>query len=612
MDEKGITAKLRIPLPVEDVQVNFCKNPACLNFGVPASHERQPRGPGARDSTKRDQYFVTTGKEPGTIMLRCTLCGECPTIKSNFAITEEIARLSKFLNGPIMPSCPNPECPNSAVPISTPKSYAFFGKTKSGSQRYRCRICHKIFSVGSPTRGQKRPHKNTSIFKLLVNKVPFIRICEIAGLGSMNALYWKIDFIHKQCLSFVADRERKLLEGFPIRRLYIGTDRQDYVVNWSDTSDKRNIRLNAVGSADNDTGYVFGLHLNFDPDLDSTEIARDAKASGDLDVKIPFRKHARVWLPSDYEEASKVNIRRRRIETYGTLQEDITKTYDEAQEREDIEVFEEQDYNTKLPQKGMQVHAEYTLYGHFFFLKQLFRGVEKVRFFLDQDSGMRAACLGAFATEIKDKRCDAFYVRINKNLTIAEKRKVLAASRKEWEAMKITYPDLSDSKLKLLIIKERMKQVMSIGKWEDKWLHHPFTNMSEPEKALCYLTDIQCYDDDHKAWLYNKASLHSIDRFFMQVRRRISLLERPIATPSSAGRRWHGYGPYNPAIIIKLLDIFRVFYNYVETGKDGQTPAMRLGLAKGIIDIQEIIHTSGSAEATKKRSNNGGSDIIKE
>jgi hypothetical protein len=30
------------------------------------------------------------------------------------------------------------------------------------------------------------------------------------------------------------------------------------------------------------------------------------------------------------------------------------------------------------------------------------RSVEKVRFFLDQDSGMRAACLSAFADRIKD------------------------------------------------------------------------------------------------------------------------------------------------------------------------------------------------------------------
>ena len=129
-----------------------------------------------------------------------------------------------------------------------------------------------------------------------------------------------------------------------------------------------------------------------------------------------------------------------------------------------------------------------------------------------------------------------------------------------------------------------------MGKWQDKWVKHPFPNMGEPEKAMCYLTDVQGYDEDHKAWLYNKASLHAIDRFFMQVRRRLSLLERPIATPSSAGRKWHGYSPYNPGVIIKMLEIFRVFYNFVEVGQDKETPAMRLGLARGKVDMEAIVH----------------------
>lgn len=40
----------------------------------------------------------------------------------------------------------------------------------------------------------------------------------------------------------------------------------------------------------------------------------------------------------------------------------------------------------------------------------------------------------------------------------------------------------------------------------------------------------------------------------------------------------------------KLLDIFRVFYNFVEVGKNKQTPAMRLGLAKGKLSVEDIIY----------------------
>lgn len=41
-----------------------------------------------------------------------------------------------------------------------------------------------------------------------------------------------------------------------------------------------------------------------------------------------------------------------------------------------------------------------------------------------------------------------------------------------------------------------------------------------------------------------------------------------------------------------MLDIFRVFYNFVEVGEDKQTPAMRLGLAKGKVDMEDIIYFS--------------------
>jgi len=77
----------------------------------------------------------------------------------------------------------------------------------------------------------------------------------------MPTLYDKIDFNHKQCLAFAASREHKLFEGMPVRQLYISVDRQDYLINRTQTEDKRNVRMSAVGSADNTTGYVFGMHL---------------------------------------------------------------------------------------------------------------------------------------------------------------------------------------------------------------------------------------------------------------------------------------------------------------------------------------------------------------
>lgn len=415
------------------------------------------------------------------------------------------------------------------------------------------------------------------------------RICEVADIGP-EGLYGKIDFLHRQSLAFAAHREAHLLAGMPVSRLYLATDRQDYVVNWNRQEDRRNVVLHAVGTADNATGYVFGMHLNYDPVLDAEVVERQAAAAGDYQAKVPFRRFARCWLKGDYVAALKSSPAARRKRAGSDLNGDIDATYAEAFGREDIEVSEVLDVGRRLPTKGMQIHSEYTLYGHFFYLKRLFGGVGKLRFFMDQDSGMRAACLAAFQSEIKARQADAFYVRIAKETTVTEKRKAIAASRTIFEAACQASPGLSASEVETLLIKARIAQRVPHGKWHDKWLAHPFPSMSEPEKAVCYLTDYGDYDPDHLARLYGKASLHGIDRFFMQVRRRLSILERPIATSSANYRTWYGYSAYNPATIVNLLGIFRVFYNYCIAGQDRKTPAMRVGLAKGKVALEDVIY----------------------
>lgn len=428
------------------------------------------------------------------------------------------------------------------------------------------------------------------IFSLLMNKSPMRRICEVADIHP-ETLYQRIDFFYRQCQAFAASREKALLDGRPFRRLYLAVDRQDYVVNWSKQDDKRNVVLRAVGSADDETGYVFGMHLDFDPSLDPVAIEKDAASRNDQALDYPFRRYARLWLKADYTDLVRQKRRAlKRSSRSGGVTADIAVAYEEIKDRADVEAGVTQTFDTQLPNRGMQVHSEYTLYGHFFFLKRLLAGAEKLRFFMDQESGIRAACLAAFCDDIKTHRVDAFYVRINKTLTVNERRRALAESRAEFDKARKAYPKFKDSEVELLLIRERLKNMSAIGKWSDRWLLHPFPSMSEPEKAICYLTDYRDYDPDHLARLYAKASLHAIDRFFMQLRRRLSLLERPIATSSGAYRTWYGYSPYNPEMVVKLIAIFRVFYNYVAVGEDKRTPAMRLGLAQVPIKIEDLLY----------------------
>ncbi len=409
-----------------------------------------------------------------------------------------------------------------------------------------------------------------------------------------HVLYNRIDFFHEQALALMAEREAKLPD-MSISRLYIGVDRQDYAINWTRRKDKKNIFLNAVASADNLTGYVFGMHPNFDPEVDATLVEQEVLTTGDDKLPGAHRTFARLWLRSDYDASLRESQKRKSIS--GNLVASIASAYDEAASRYDIEAPDSMKPDEALPDHGMLVHAEYTLYGHFMRLEKLFKGTDKIRFFLDQDSGMRAACLGVFAQRIKERSVDAFYVSIAKEQTVDQKRQLVNAARDRFSKLSLKYPGLKQSEVKLILLKQEIQAAQKIGQWKDRWVMHPLPTLSEAEKASCFLTDMGDYDVDHQALLHDKASLHAVDSWFNRLRRRGSMLERPIGSTANQGRTWNGYSAYNPEQIAKLLTIMRACHNYIwlpDKGKKGepQTPAMKLGLAKGSLSYKDIVYFS--------------------
>lgn len=577
--------KIRVPVGVGNINYNHCKNPSCKQFGIPASQEKK---------YGNNTYNISGGNRgngsSNIPLLRCNSCGEHFPIKSNNGIVEEIKRISNYLEVAKQEvCCPKEDCTNHNIPVGTKKAYRSYGTTGAGAKRYRCNICLTTFSIAKDTQWQHDTHHNIEIFKLLVNKVPLNRIIEITGV-SWAVLYNRIDHIHKQCMAFASNRESKLMD-MSFDRLYLSVDRQEYTVNWTKRDTKKNTVITGISSADNNTGYVFGIHPNFDSNLDKTNIEVDAIESGDLRLAPPFRKYARLWLDKDYSDSIARSTRRKK--SGDTLVKDIANTYNNAQQREDIECFDSKTLEEKLPDYGVQIHAEYTMIAHFHFLKNLFGNVEKWRLFLDQDSGIRGACLSAFANEVKDRKAEAFYVRIEKEITVDEKRKLKALAKNKFDKLSEEFPNLTENEIKIELLKREIQANIQIGNWKDKWIQHPFPDMAEANKAMCWLTEHSDGDMDltHKAWLYNKATLHGVDVFFQKVRRRIAMLERPIGSSSNSGRIWNGYGAYNPSMVVKLVEIFRVVHNYIDKRKeDKTTPAMRLGLAQAPLDYKTVLY----------------------
>jgi DNA polymerase III epsilon subunit-like protein/transposase-like protein len=593
----------RIPQPFDNIQINFCKNPICLNFGIPASTKNQSRGRYVK-LHKQDGYIRK--RISGVFHLLCKHCGEIFPIKSNQGITEEAIRFTSQAPQRPVPACKNENCENFGKGAKQyPHFYSKSGRTAAGSQRYICKSCKSTFSetVKAIAR-QRKSHLNRYIFKCLMNKVPLKGISDIFGI-SMDTVYRKIDFLYSQCNKFLEVREAKLLRGMSLPKMYIAVDRQFYTVNWRFRRDKRNIILYGIASADNNSGYVFSNDVNYDLSLDPDSIEWEAAQNGDYEKNIAFRRYSRLWLRKDFTAAviqAKKNSKKNKAqqnETGGILDFQIESRYEALSKRNDIEASEDLNEEVQLPDYGMMVHTDYSMYGHFMRLKDLLKGAEKIRFFMDQESGIRAACLSMFYREIWDRICDAFYVSTIKTMTVDDREKVNKASKETLKAYcRLTGVTKKEGELALLT--EQVREVDKKGPWQDRWFKHPLPKYKEPGMKVCHLTDFGDYDITHRAWLYNKASLHSVNTYFANVRRKLSLLERPISTPSSLGRKWYAYSPYNPALVNKLLLIHRVHYNFVAKRGQKETPAMRLWLAKAPVEPEDIIYSKGLSFSRKK------------
>lgn len=606
MSEKIFSAGYRAPAPVDGLNVNFCKNPKCKNFGVPETPHRKRRAAGAAPQPG-DYTLVAAGR--GKPQLKCSLCGETLPMHSNQSIQEELARITSYLKAAPEPACTNRACTMFGVPLSAAgDSYVRFGASAAGTPRWRCSSCKKTFSgQGKSTKKQRMAHKNREVFALLISKVPLRRMAWLTQMDR-RSLYGKIAFLHAQCRAFLGERESRL-PGMALPKLYLATDRQTLAVNWSNRRDRRCVMLQAIATADLTSGYVFGMDLNFDPSLDLGNVSAEAARMGERDKPQPYRRFARLWLRSDYEEAMGLALGREEAKRAGKtlvcgpdpLGAAIARGYEDAVRRDDIEEAASLDAYRAPPVTGVEVRNQYTVYAHFLALARLVGHASKVRCYLDQDSGFRAAFMAAFHAQVKQRRADAWFVRVMKEATVDQKKAaVFRAKQRLARAMALRAGDgVTPREVEIQLTLAEMKRMESIGKWGDRWLVHPAPTMAEPDKRVCWLTDIDSPETSpdkreeqlrHAARLYLRGSLHAIDRFFMRVRRSLTLAERPYATASANRQMWYGYSAYQPQNLAMALTIFKVAYNYCLPNSKGKTPAMQLGLARAPVALEDIIY----------------------
>ncbi len=602
-----MSARPRVPVDVSNpltdtagrIQVNHCRMPDCDNYGVAARTTPVKPGP----STDNDPHYKVASTNKGRVSaLVCKCCGEKPPIKSNQGVAEELARISKPLFG-VDRGCTRKDCDNHGKNSEDyPDLYHKTGINKrTGRAQRGCKDCGTRFLIGLPP-PRIHPHNQhlaSAVFNRVVNKSPVRRTLQGAGLTDKPRLYYDIvKFIQRRCNHLNGGLERRMLRGqVPLpTNLHLVTDLQVYQLNWTDRLDKRNPMFSAVCTVDRDSRYIFGLHANYDPDADAFAIAKESAERGDFEQPEAFRKHARLWLPGDELMGGRAAGERMGLDKVRALQKQLTDIYASAVSRADVEDRELQEMHPGLqnPQagKGMQVHVPYTVYAHFFLMREVLRGagVRQVEYSMDCESLLRGAFLSAWCDEVKQGTAHGFYVRHQKYRTVTERETAKKEARVRLATFRAGLPEDQQREAALLLMMHNIEAATAYGKWKDRWFNHPLPTMNEPEKAVCWLTK---RDDDLDsrmlAGMAMRAGLGPVDNVFQLTRRFMNALERPIGTSSGYNTVWHGYAPYNPAMLQQYLDLFRSAHNFCHTGDDKQTPAMRLGLAEQPLSYDDVL-----------------------
>lgn len=594
------SGKPRVPEPVDNIQVNNCKNPACTNFGVPGLNKRKdPRYKRIGANVRPPRHGMTKKSPPPSI--RCKSCGETIPLKSNAGIVATMGVLT-WLPGQY--TCPNRSCQNNHCDLRHTKgAYYRYGRTRWGTPRYRCRACGTTFVISAAKRRKReenKPYRTEDVFRLLLNGSPIKRIIEVLRL-SPQTVYDCIDRAYEACLVFAAERESHLSAATAGRdTIYLSTDRQAFNHNWRLRQDKRNIILRAVVSTDVVSGYVFPIHLNYDAHSDVAEINEAAEAAGDFDLPGIWRRYPHYWLLDDYQEGlfrsseaplSQDALTQLQAQTRAHTQ----RIYAQAGKRWDVESPSDQlDRRTKLPDQGLQLREEYVLYAHFHLMRKWLSGFQEAHFFVDQESGIRAAYMSAFHDWVLASRSHFFYTKVKRGATREERehatrqrKAILDEARNEWGSYK---------RGKIELLKQALREnAEQQGPWHDRWTRYPWGSSGEVEKTFSHQTSLDGQDMERVANILLYCSQLPTDRFMQRTRRRVSLLERGIPTAAGNRRIWTGRAPYNPATTIKVLEMLRVYVNYCEepNKRDGNSPAALLGLARGPVELRKIL--SGDA-----------------
>lgn len=203
---------------------------------------------------------------------------------------------------------------------------------------------------------------------------------------------------------------------------------------------------------------------------------------------------------------------------------------------------------------------------------------------------------------MKDK-VNVFTCSIDKSLSKYDAYKGYLKHKEElqdWKDKNNVKCSLSEAAINMLANKistDNIFKTMSINNTDyivgtNKPIKHPYPYKDEGERYINCVTDLSYLDNFELAKLLYKVDMRSINTFFNQIRRKVSVLERPLYGGRSEGKSYI-YSNFNPKYAQYIVTILRTYLKFCDTYKYKGlkiTPAMRLGIRTKAYTIDDILY----------------------
>ncbi|MDF2556592.1 MAG: hypothetical protein K0R71_420 [Bacillales bacterium] len=594
-----LPVKFRLDGKDHFIQYNFCNNPFCKWFGMPQTRYTSVK-------SKPYRYKLVGGR----IQCNCDpiqpnqrMTHNCKSISySNWSVAQEIARLKRIET--IRDVEPEYQFHNKfcafqdATPFTQPELFKKCGKSKTGAQRWKCKNCEKRTDLMPTLRkttsyNQKRNDILPMFTKLLLNKVPVSRSIDILGIG-VKTYYSKLEWVYRRCLEFLERHEQAPLRNKSFGTVWVNTDKMIYFLNnvrkkgmggaqYNDVEESQ-FPTNIIVSADVYSRYVFRSDVAYDWDANFDEIIKDTKLFKDDHLHEFARKNARLRF------------------SYYPQDPTIFDTQTISEFHDDLKRF-----NTRERYiDGLHTNSTYTSMAHFWLIKELFNAKEW-RFVTDNDASLMSAIYRVFSNEFSKYDAHHFLCLTDREKTRKDAYTEFLEMRQylqSWGIMTginsrlpytIAYHYLVDifknkghSFHKEIVLPSQNYLVK-----DNNPLEHPLASIDKGISKVDCTTDLSSLQPEDIAKMVLNVNDHSTNFFFQQIRRRLSILERPLTTARGDGKSYI-YSNFNPKYAQMAITILRTYYNFCFPYKSGDkkrlTPAQRLGLTDKVFDIKDIIY----------------------